>query len=76
MSKVGNINLVLSLVKCLEEEMHLLKFEHKQEVKHKFNRLLRAAQQYEKCVYKNIKEYDPQKVEQTYDDVMDCILDK
>lgn len=75
MTKVGDINLVLSLLKCLDEEMHLLKFEHTHEVKQKFNKLMKSAQAYEKTVYKHIEEYDPEKVEEVYDQVMDCILD-
>ena len=75
MSRVNNINLLLSLIKCVDEQMHLLKFEHKQQVKQKFNNMMRAAENYEKAVYKEVKGYDPEEVEYIYDNVMDCILD-
>jgi|TARA_B110000967_G_C18744716_1_gene489607 hypothetical protein len=75
MFKVNNINLLLSLIKCVDEQMHLLKFEHKQHVKQKFNNMMQAAQAYEKAVYKEVKGYDPEEVEHIYDNVMDCILD-
>ena len=75
MSTINNINLLLSLIKCVDEEMHLLKFEHKHQVKQKFNNLMQAAQAYEKAVYKEVKGYDLEEVEYIYDNVMDCILD-
>jgi len=75
MTKIGDINLVLSLLKCLDEEMHLLKFEHTHEVKQRFTKMMKAAQHYERAVYKNIKEYNPNKVEKTYDALMDCVLE-
>lgn len=75
MTKVRDVNLLLSLIKCLAEEMHVLKFDNKHEVKQRFNKFMKAAEMYEKAVYKNVDGYDPEKVEEVYDQVMDCILE-
>lgn len=70
-----DINLALSLVKCLSEHLHTMQWTHSQKVKLKFNKLLKVAKQYEKEIDKSMHSTQDETIENIYDALMDSILE-
>lgn len=70
-----DINLALSLVKCLSEHLHTMQWTHSQKVKLKFNKLLKVAKQYEKEIDKSMHITNDETIENIYDALMDSILE-
>ena len=67
--------ILLALVKCVSEQCAVLKDQHKQNVKQKFNRLLSAARQYEKEIDVIMKQTGDFNIESVYDTLMETIND-
>lgn len=67
--------ILLALVKCVSEQCAILKDQHNQNVKQKFNRLLGAAKQYEKEIDDIMQNTGDYSIENVYDAIMETIND-
>ena len=67
-----DLNLLIALFRCFNEQLYNLKGKHAGIVKLKFNRLINVARQYEKEI---IKYTDGSKeLERVYDELMEIII--
>lgn len=66
-----DVNLLLALVRCFAEQLHMIKGNHSGIIKLKFNRLLKVASQYEKEVVRLTGESE--EIEIMYDNLMELI---
>ncbi len=67
--------ILLALVKCVSEQCYILNHQHKMQVKQKFNRLFKAAKQYEKEIDLIMESTGDFGVESVYDTIMETIND-
>tara|TARA_R110000851_G_scaffold31416_1_gene85030 strand:- start:472 stop:774 length:303 start_codon:yes stop_codon:yes gene_type:complete len=70
-----DINFALALVKCLSEHLSTMQWMHSNQVKQKFNRLLKVAKIYEKEIDKSMHIANDDTIENIYDALMEIILD-
>ena len=66
---------MLALIKCVSEQCYILNHQHKMQVKQKFNRLFKAAKQYEKEIDLIMESTGDFGVESVYDTMMETIND-
>jgi hypothetical protein len=74
-NKDVEISILLALVLCLDEQIHILKDQHKLDLKRKFNKLLKVSNQYEKEVKKSMEISGEYGIEAVYEALMDSISD-
>ena len=67
------VTILLALVKCVSEQCYMLNEQHKLQVKQKFNRLFKAAKQYELEIDKIMEQTDDFNIELIYDTLMETI---
>ena len=67
--------ILLALIKCVSEQCYILNHQHKMQVKQKFNRLFKAAKQYEKEIDLIMESTGDFGVESVYDTMMETIND-
>jgi|ETNvirnome_6_100_1030635.scaffolds.fasta_scaffold84281_2 hypothetical protein len=67
--------ILLALIKCVSEQCYILNHQHKMQVKQKFNRLFKAAKQYEKEIDLIMESTGDFGVESVYDTIMETIND-
>ena len=72
-NKEVEISILLALVLCLDEQIHVLKDQHNLNLKRKFNKLLKVSGQYEKEVIKSMEISGEYGIEAVYDALMDSI---
>lgn len=70
-----DINFALAIVKCLCEHLATMQWMHSNQVKQKFNRLLKVAKIYEKEIDKSMHIANDETIENIYDALMEIILD-
>ncbi len=66
------LNLLIAIFRCFNEQLYNLKGAHSKVVKMKFNRLLRTADQYEKEIINWTNNDD---IDIVYDNMMDLIIE-
>jgi hypothetical protein len=66
------LNLLIAIFRCFNEQLYNLKGVHSKVVKMKFNRLLRTADQYEKEIINWTNNDD---IDIVYDNMMDLIIE-
>jgi len=64
---------LLALVKCVSEQCSVLKDQHSMNVKQKFNRLMKAARNYEKEIDVIMEQTGDFNIENVYDTIMETI---
>lgn len=64
---------LLALVKCVSEQCSVLKDQHSMNVKQKFNRLIKAARNYEKEIDLIMDQTGDFNIENVYDTIMETI---
>lgn len=69
------IIVLLALVKCVSEQCAVLKDQHSMNVKQKFNRLIKAARNYEKEIDLIMETTGDFNIENVYDTIMETIND-
>ena len=72
-NKEVEISILLALVLCLDEQIHVLKDQHKLDLKRKFNKLLRTSKQYESEIKKSMEISGEYGIEAIYEALMDSI---
>tara|TARA_R110000824_G_scaffold81379_2_gene204596 strand:+ start:389 stop:664 length:276 start_codon:yes stop_codon:yes gene_type:complete len=73
--KIMDVNVALALVKCLTEQLAGMQWQHSNQVKQKFNRLLKVARQYEAEIDKSMEASSDQSIETIYDAFMENIIE-
>ena len=73
--KQMDINITLALVKCLSEQIHGMQWDYKQQVKQKFNKLLKVARIYEREIDKSMEITNDESIENIYDAFMESIIE-
>ncbi len=66
------LNLLIAIFRCFNEQLYNLKGAHSKVVKMKFNRLLRTSDQYEKEIINWTNNDD---IDIVYDNMMDLIIE-
>ncbi len=66
------LNLLIAIFRCFNEQLYNLKGAHSKVVKMKFNRLMRTADQYEKEIINWTNNDD---IDIVYDNMMDLIIE-
>lgn len=72
-NKEVEISILLALVLCVDEQIYILKDQHKFNVKNKFNKLLKVSKKYENEVRKSMELSGEYGIEAVYDALMDSI---
>jgi len=72
-NKEVEISILLALVLCLDEQIHILKGQHKMNLKMHFNKLLKVSAKYEKEVKKSMEISGEYGIEAVYNALMDSI---
>ena len=70
-----DVNVTLALVKCLSEQIHGMRWDYKQNLKNKFNKLFKVVKQYENEINKSMDETNDESIELIYDAFMDSICE-
>jgi len=73
--KEVEISILLALILCVDEQVYILKDQHKMNVKNKFNKLLNVSKKYEKEVQKSMELTGDYGIESVKEALMDSITE-
>ena len=73
--KEVEISILLALILCVDEQVYILKDQHKMNVKDKFNKLLNVSKKYEKEVQKSMELTGDYGIESVKEALMDSITE-
>lgn len=74
-NKEVEISILLALILCVDEQVYILKDQHKMNVKNKFNKLLNVSKKYEKEVQKSMELTGDYGIESVKEALMDSITE-